>query len=47
MVKHTWTDEQSEYEWCDMGYDKLLLQADVLREIGQTVDTSVGLAATL
>lgn len=31
LAHHTWTDERSEYTWCDTNYSKELLDVDVLR----------------
>lgn len=30
LASHTWTDERSQHLWCDMLYDRQLLDVDVL-----------------
>lgn len=38
LARHTWTDEKSEYTWCDMGYDDKLLNVDVLGDADRAYD---------
>lgn len=39
LANHTWTDEASEYAWCDMGYNDKLLNVDVLGDVDKAFNS--------
>lgn len=38
LARHTWTDEKSEHLWCNMPYNRELLDTDVLRNASALFD---------
>jgi salicylate hydroxylase len=42
LALHTWTDERSEYTWCDMRYHAELLDVDVLANADTMFDNWFG-----
>jgi salicylate hydroxylase len=35
LKRHTWMEETSEYKWCDMPYNRALMDVDVVREASE------------
>jgi salicylate hydroxylase len=42
LARHTFTNEESGYMWCDMPYNKQLLDADVISDASDRFDSWLG-----
>jgi salicylate hydroxylase len=42
LAKHTFTNEDSRYTWCDVPYNKQLLNADVIHDASDRFDRWLG-----